>query len=187
MGSYINVGLVFDKLCTDKLKKIIKYLINKNGVLKFGDYSKDKEGDEWVNINFNDKTYVSELCSNYYGKLIIVPDIKEPLNSANVILEIIKKENVQGVILSFHEEDVLKSYNEIELITVTDAFIHIIEDLYELVEFDYAVCDNDAEIIYTKELIHNFKKEYSITFIPDESKKLHEFRTDWHINGLTQR
>ncbi len=190
MGSYIGIGLVFNNKFNSKekstLQMILEYFTSKNGKLLNAKFSEDEDGNDWKDIE-NLKLYEADnLLNKYYLNINFICDI---LGKTRVSVNAYYKnlnENVSGLLLDVKEELFLKGCPDEKIEEKTNQFIHLITDIYNVVEYDYALCDQEAMIKYTLDDIEKAKKEYSILLIP-HFNKMEIVKNSWNIDGLTDR
>lgn len=190
MGSYIGIGLVFNNKSNSKkksaLQMILKYFTSKNGKLLNAKFSEDEDGDDWKDIE-NIKLYeVDNLLNKYYLNINLICDI---LNKKNVMVRAYYEnlnENVSGLLLDFEEQLFMNDYPDEEIGEITNKFINLMADIYNVVEYDYALCDQEAIIEYTLDDIEKAKKKYSVLLIP-RNNKMEIIKNSWNIDGLTDR
>ncbi|KUP24489.1 Imm64 family immunity protein [Paenibacillus sp. DMB5] len=189
MGSNINIGLVYSDSSNieDRIKKLLDLLKERNSQIEFVKYCEDADGDNWTELNnplIND-IMLGEISMSYYGQIQLCFDLFQYARlSAEIKID--KHEDYWGLLLSLDEETLLPNYSMQTLEKATNSIIDFIEEIYPILKFDYAICDHEAEI----ELSPNeFKPEnYSLSFLPDLSKASLSIRkSNWHINGLTER
>ncbi len=190
MGSYIGVGLVLNNKLNSKeksaLQMILEYFISKNGKLLNTKFSEDEDGDNWKNIE-NIKLYeVDNLLNKYYLNINFICDV---LDKKDVMIRAYYEnldENVSGLLLDFEEELFIEDYPDERIEEKTNQFINLMAEIYNVVEYDYALCDQEAMIEYTLDNIEKAKKKYSVLLIP-HNNKMEIIKNSWNIDGLTDR
>lgn len=197
MGSYIGIGLVYnisENGLENEMRNLVNYLILRNGSIKDIKFSNDKDGNEWVeeslknNIDIED--LYSPLANGFFGQLHVVCNILN-IKNLNVYIRIEKVDKSYfGILLDLSEEELLGKNSGGNIERVTDSIIKLLNDLYKVSVFDYAFCDNEAEIQYSPmEFKNSNEKFYSIVAIPttEYTKKLRIIKSDWNIDGITTR
>lgn len=190
MGSYIGVGVVLNNKLNSKeksaLQMILEYFISKNGKLLNTKFSEDEDGDNWKNIE-NIKLYeVDNLLNKYYLNINFICDV---LDKKDVMIRAYYEnldENVSGLLLDFEEELFIEDYPDERIEEKTNQFINLMAEIYNVVEYDYALCDQEAMVEYTLDNIEKAKKKYSVLLIP-HNNKMEIIKNSWNIDGLTDR
>ena len=190
MGSYIGVGVVLNNKLNSKeksaLQMILEYFISKNGKLLNTKFSEDEDGDNWKNIE-NIKLYeVDNLLNKYYLNINFICDV---LDKKDVMIRAYYEnldENVSGLLLDFEEELFIEDYPDERIEEKTNKFINLMAEIYNVVEYDYALCDQEAMVEYTLDNIEKAKKKYSVLLIP-HNNKMEIIKNSWNIDGLTDR
>jgi|LSQX01.3.fsa_nt_gb hypothetical protein len=195
MGSYIGIGLVYDDIPGDRLERelrnIVNYLVSYDGSINSIKFSKDEDGNEWVEDSLNNKSvedFYSSLCNGYFGQLHMICNILG-IQKLNVCIRVEKTKNYFGLLLDISEEELIGVSSSENINRITDKIIVFLNELYEVSVFEYALCDNEAEIQYSPTEFQSLSEEvYSIVVLPDEDKKnLKIIKSSWHIDGLTTR
>lgn len=190
MGSYIGVGFVFNNKFNSNeksaLQMILEYFTSKNGKLLNAKFSEDEDGDDWKDIENLNLYEVDNLLNKYYLNINLICDI---LDKKNVMVRAYYEnlnENVSGLLLDFEEQLFINDYPDEEIGEITNKFINLMADIYNVVEYDYALCDQEAIIEYTLDDIEKAKKKYSVLLIP-RNNKMEIIKNSWNIDGLTDR
>ncbi|HHW37552.1 MAG TPA: hypothetical protein GXX18_10000 [Bacillales bacterium] len=198
MGSFISIGLIYSKRTEERFKNeldiLVRYLVSKDGILKKIKMSKDIDGEEWIEYTPNNNLEISEslnlIAKYYYGQVNVVCTFLG-FSDLEVAVRIEKEKDYFGFLLDISEADVIKTHNVEVINRVTDQIINFIIDLYSVSGFDYAFCDNEAEIQYAPDEFCTLENDmYSIIVIPsfgEQDKALNVFKNNWHIDGLTAR
>ncbi len=195
MGSYIGIGLIYDDIPRDRLegelRNVVNYLISYDGSINSIKFSKDENGNEWVEDSLNNKSvedFYSSLCKGYFGQLHMICNILG-IQKLNVCIRVEKAKNYFGLLLDISEEELIGVSSSENINRITNKIIEFLHELYEASVFEYAFCDNEAEIQYSPiEFQSLSEKVYSIVALPDEDKKnLKIIKSSWHIDGLTTR
>lgn len=151
-------------------------------------YCEDSEGNSWnyvrdTDIDIND---LNRYINKYYISFEVKTNI---LDKKNVKIKIYYErlnENYSSLLLDFEEQLFINDYPDKKIEEITDKFIKLIVDLYDIVKYDYALCDQEAVIKYTLDDIEKAKKEYSVLLIP-KFNKMEIIKNSWNIDGLTDR
>lgn len=197
MGSYIGIGFVYNIIedgLEKELRNLVNYLIRREGSIESIKFSKDEDGNEWVEErlknNIDIEEFYSLLANGYFGQLHAVCNILN-IQKLNVYIRIDKVDkNYFGLLLDISEEELIEESSVENINKVTDRIIGLLNDLYEVSGFNYAFCDNEAEIQYSPIEFQSIdEKVYSIVALPTtgEGKKLLIIKSGWHIDGLTTR
>ena len=198
MGSYISIGLVYDKSDLERVKneleRLSTYLTTEFGSVKSMKVCKDTYGEEWIEYNSFENHQISDLCDllakYYYGQLSLKCNILG-FDNLEVTIRIEKEEDYFGFLLDVSEAELIKTGGLEELNSITEKIICFITDLHKVLVFDYAFCDNEAEIQYSPTEFKELKNDvYSIVILPTSEKKEKPYdiiKSNWHINGLTIR
>ncbi len=198
MGSSTNIGFVYGSdsrsFAEVELSNMIHYLLSKNGKVLSQKYSKDLDGDGWVESNevvyLLQKDTLSQLVNNYYGQIKIACDL---LGKKGLVLDVLFKKLNQtcfGILLDISDEQILDSTHHDSLDRITDKIVELMECIYSISHFDYAFCDNEAQIEYSlSDFVSLGKPVYSVIVLPNEisRSKLQITKSNWHIDGLTPR
>lgn len=189
MGSNINVGLVYDssRAIGTHLENLIELLNENRGHIVYVKFCEDSDGERWIQQNSPniDTTILEKLTQSYYGQINLLIDLFQ-LKDLNVEIKIEKSEEFFGLLLSFREDDILSDYLKESLDTITDRILKFVAEIYPILQFDYAFCDHEAEIEFSPKEFN--AERYSLSFLPDLSTgKLNVLKSNWHINGLTER
>lgn len=197
MGSYIGIGLVYnisENRLEKELRSLVNYLICREGSIESIRFSKDEDGNEWVEERLKNNIDIEELylplVNGYFGQLHIVCNILN-MQKLNVYLRIDKVDkNYFGLLLDISEEELIGKSSIENINKVTDRIVRLLKELYEFSSFNYAFCDNEAEIQYSPIEFQSLnEKVYSIAALPttEDRKKLKIIKSGWHIDGLTTR
>ena len=200
MGSFISIGFIYQvfsiQTIENEIKKLLKYIVDTDGSLKKMKVSKDIDGEEWNEydslMNLQGDSIYAILAKNYYGQIEVNSNIFGCKN-ITIIIRIEKEEDEDyfGFLLDIDEEELINTNSASEISNITEKIIDFITRFYNYSAYDYAFCDNEAEIKYSP--IHFKKVErsiYSITVIPildGNSNRLNVIRSNWNIDGLTSR
>lgn len=195
MGSYIGIGLVYNDIQGDRLEKelknVINYLISHDGNINSIKYSKDDDGNEWVEDSLDNKCvddFYSSLCNGYFGELHIFSNILN-VQKLNVYLRVEKAKKYFGLLLDISEEELIGVNSSENINRITDKIIEFLNELYKSSVFEYAICDNEVEIQYSPEEFKSISEAvYSIVALPEKNREsLKIIKSSWHIDGLTTR
>lgn len=198
MGSYISIGLIYGNLeiiyLKNKLENLLNYLIDESFNIESMKVCKDTDGEEWIEYNSIKKDQISKLYDllgkYYYGQLRLKCNVLG-LENVEVTIRIEKEEDYFGFLLDLSEAELIKLGSQEELNNLTEKIINFITDMYKSLEFDYAFCDNEAEIKYSPAEFKELKNDiYSIVVIPLLDKYEQSFdiiKSNWHIDGLSIR
>lgn len=189
MGSNINVGLVYDssRAIGTHLENLIELLNGNHGQIVYVKFCEDTDGEGWIQQDSPtiDTTILEKLTLSYYGQIHMHLDLFQ-LKGLNVEIKIEKSEVFFGFLLSFRENEILPNYLKESLDTITDRIHKFVAEIYPILQFDYAFCDHEAEIEFSPKEFN--AERYSLSFLPDLSTgKLNVLKSNWHINGLTER
>lgn len=198
MGSYITTGLVFSgsdvSIIKRKLKDLIIFLSGRSECYKSVKASKDIDGNDWIEFKSDELADIQEAyrfaSEGYMGQI----DLQTSLitsNEIHVSVRVEKEEDYFGILVDVAEDDFLKSNDLIVLNAADDLMIKFMSELYVVLEYKYAFCDNEAELQFSPNDIQCLAKEmYSILIIPRNSELnsvTNVFRSNWYLNGLTSR
>jgi Immunity protein 64 len=194
MGSYISIGLVYDKLDTKtieiELKKITKYFtLNKGKILNIK-FCKDENCEEWVEYsNITESSldsYYSQIVKGYFGQIDVECDLLG-ITRLKLTIRVQRESDYFGFLIDI-EEDVLIGERPIEqLNSITEKIITFIIGVYDEVSYSYAFCEHEGEILYSPKIFHEISDQiYSVVVLPlNEGFKIH--KSSWNIDGLTER
>lgn len=184
MGGLINVGLGYN--CGSRSISSELLLLH-NGLQKYEclisrlTYSEEIDGESWIEID-NPET-LGELSDYYYVEIQVKINAFER-TELSTLIKIEKFEDYFGFLLSFQEDVLLPSYNLEIIDTVTNQITELVNTIYKVTKFNYAFCDHEAEFQFSPA---EFKPEkYSISYLPADGT-LRVEKSNWHINGLTER
>lgn len=190
MGSYIGIGLIVDnKSCIKEksaIQRILEYFILRNGKLVNIKFSEDEDGNDWKNIENPNLDEIDSFLNKYYLNINLICDI---LDKGNIVINTYYKkldENIFGLLIDFEEQVFINDYPDERIEEITNGFINLLVDLYMVVKYSYAFCDQEAMIKYTPENIEEAKSKYSILLIPHYNK-MEIIENGWNIDGLTDR
>jgi hypothetical protein len=198
MGSYITTGLVFSGSDVDviksKLKVLIMYLAGGSGCYKFVKASKDADGNDWVELKFEELNDIQEgyrfASEGYFGQIDLTTRLfKSDEISASIRVE--KESDYFGLLVDIAEDDLLKS-NESEVLNAADELMtKVMCELHNVLKYDYAFCDNEAELQFSPNEFQSLNEDvYSITVMTSNSELeniANVFKSHWYLNGLTSR
>lgn len=148
-------------------------------------YSEDIDGEKWVEMDNPDidSEAIGRLSDYYFGEIQVKINAFEKIELSTSI-KVEKSEDYFGILLSFQENILLPSYNLEIIEAVTNQITEFVKTIYEDTKFSYAFCDHEAEFQYSTT---DFKPEkYSISYLPEDGT-LRVIKSNWHINGLTER
>lgn len=197
MGSYIGIGLVYnisESGLEKELRNLVNYLICREAIIESIKFSKDEDGNEWVEEslknNIDIENFYSLLANGFFGQLHVVCNILN-IQNLNVYIRIEKVDkDYFGLLLDINEEELIGENSVENINRVTNRIIGLLNDLFEVSVFDYAFCDNEAEIQYSPIEFQSLnEKVYSIVALSttEDKKKLKIIKSDWHIDGLSTR
>jgi len=197
MGSYIGIGLVYNIDLQNRieleLKNIANYLVSHEGRITNFKYSKDEEGIEWVEKSFISNLEIeriyNKISNNYFGEIEVEVSILS-IEKLKIRIAVRKVDNYYfGILLDILEEELIGVGSKKKLNTITNNIVLLLEELYVVSNYDYAFCDNEAEIQYSPHEFQSLnKKVYSIVALPiREEKKVRIEKSNWNIDGLTDR
>ncbi|BCN29440.1 Imm64 family immunity protein [Anaeromicropila herbilytica] len=194
MGSYISVGFIYDKISIDniknKMKSLIDFIVSKKGEIKRAKICKDIYGDEWIEYELNDNTQIDNmlvlLAEHYFGQIEIETNLFDLMN-LDITVHVEKEEGYFGFILDISESAFYKdSLNMVN--SYTDKFIDLMKKFYKCSAYNYAFCDNEAEIKYSPLAFRNLNKRvYSLAILPVHNNNLRVIKSEWNIDGITNR
>ncbi len=198
MSNNITVGFVFDKINTNtinnKLKLIIKYL--SCGTMKYEKikFCESLEEEKWIEIISNKYNNIEkllyQLSQKNYGEISLYTNAFTN-NNILVSVYVLKEKNFFAITIDVEEEKIIYSYESDVLSEVDDRVIFIMQELYEKLEYSYAFCDNEAELLFSPYDMKRLKSDiYSICIIPSDSRKINEsniYISSWYLNGLSKR
>lgn len=200
MGSNISIGFIYERFTQERIVKelgnIIKYLFVHDIRITKMKVSKDIDGEDWIeydSINtFQLDSVFSMLAEYYYGQLEVSSNVLGCNNLAITIrVEKEAEKDYFGFLLDISEEELIKFNSIDEINKVTERIIDFIIDIHSCSGYDYAICDNEAEIQYSPAEFGNLAKAiYSIAIIPsitNNSNVLKVIKSSWNIDGLTSR
>ncbi|ODM24753.1 hypothetical protein A7W90_00130 [Clostridium sp. Bc-iso-3] len=200
MGSNISIGFVYTGIAQEQIKNelnnIFSYLLSHNTRMVKMKVSKDIDGEEWIEYDMLDthkKDDVISLLAEYYFGQIEVYSNLIGCNNLKLIIRIEKEPDKDyfGFLLDISEAQLLKNNSIDEIKKVTDNIVSFMTDIYGYSGYDYAICDNEAEIEYSPEEYMNIQDDiYSISIIPNRNNESTEFniiKSSWNIDGLTSR
>ena len=158
--------------------------------------SKDIDGEEWIEYDSLVGIKTDDICNilaeNYYGQVEIKSNLLRHKNLM-ITIRVEKEENEEyfGFLLDISEEALIKTNSVSEMNNITDEIEEFIQEFYKHSPYEYAFCDNEAEIQYSPIEFKKIKKSiYSIVAIPfleSNSSKVNIIRSNWNIDGLTSR
>lgn len=183
MGSYINIGLISKKNRNDFINqciKLIKSFHEFNAIsIKF---PKDNKYSIWVEDDMREYTLdiAMKYCYNCDMTEILCNFELEKYYLENVLVRIRHiQEGVLGILFEIPEENnIFQNIDDAEVAIVS--FLEKIERL----GFEYAFCDNEANIPIRIEQI-NLDEEYAI-FV-NYNPNIEVIFATWKIDGLSKR
>lgn len=200
MGSNISIGLIYERLTKERIEKeldnIVKYLLAYDTRMKKLKVSKDIDGEEWIESDslntFQKDSILTMLADNYYGQLEVSGNLLD-CNSLVITIRVEKEaeEDYFGFLLDISEEELIKTNSIDEINKITERIIDFMIDIHSYSGYDYAFCENEAEIQYSPKEFRNFEEGiYSVSIIPIKSNDPMGFniiKSSWNIDGLTSR
>lgn len=198
MGSRICIGLAYggssEIRMAVKLGRLIEYLIASGAHVKRFRVSRDSEGSEWIKRDLSDdqgiESFYEVLVRGYYGEADLAGAVLG-YNDIAVTVRVVKGKGYFGFLLDLDEEDLLKSHSQEELDRVTAGIVDWVKGLYPIANFDYAFCDEEAELQYPPEAFRTLgAHKYSVAILPAErgdAGSLSVLMNSWCIDGLTPR
>jgi len=196
MGSSTGIGFLYsvgDKAIFQFIE-IINLILSNNGKVISLKYCKDPDGDEWVEekaiLQTLTKNILYQLVGNYYGQVNVVCDLLSEKNlKIDIYFKKLDSKNL-GVLLNISDEQLFESGINERIDSVTETIINLIRQIYDITNFDYAFCDNEATIEYSLDELKAIENPiYSILALPNkrDKKELQIIKSNWHIDGLTLR
>ncbi len=198
MASYITVGFVFngadEQKIISKLQILITDIMQKDSYYKSAKVCKDQDGNNWIELDADHLTdinkYTPILAKGYFGQVDFVTKFftceKIPIS-----VRVEKALDYFGILIDIEEKDLLKSNVQSILSKVDDHLIEFILNLYNLIEYDYAFADNEAELQYSPNEIQLLNiNTYSIfakKSISDCKSDISVYKSEWYLDGLTTR
>lgn len=193
MGSKISIGLVYENKCREDISVYLEKVINgflDKGYIKDFTVSLDNEGNEWIEQNVGEKevtkTDYDLITTNYYGKINLISNIITS-NPKKITVAIEKSDEYFGFLVDLNEEDLTKNFSLDEL---ENKIVDFLLSKFRILNYDYAFCDNEAEIEYSPQEIKQEEELYSLLFIPntkENKKEIEVKKSSWYIDGLTSR
>lgn len=198
MGSYITTGFVFSgadvNIIKKKLTDIIMHLSDKSESYKSVKASKDIDGNDWIEFKFEELADIQEAyrfaSEGYFGQINLVTSL---FTRDEILVSVIveKEADYFGILVDIAEDDFLKSNDPAVLNAADDLMIKFMNELYEVLKYNYAFCDNEAELLFLLDENQSLNEDmYSILVIPSNSglnSITNVFRSNWYLNGLTSR
>ena len=166
MGSYITTGFVFNgtdvNIVNRKLKAIIMYLSNGSERYKFVKASKDTDGNNWLKLEFEELTDIQEgyrlASKGFFGQIDLVTGLFTS-NEIFVSVRVEKEADYFGLLVDIAEKDLIKSNDYAVLNAADDLMINFMSELYKVLKYNYAFCDNEAELQFSPNEFKNITKE----------------------------
>lgn len=198
MGSYITTGFVFNgtdiEIIKRKLEAMIRCLSDGRETYKLVKASKDEDGDNWIEFKFEELNDIQEgytFAAEYYFGQIDLTSSFFTSNDISVSVRVEKESDYFGILVDIVEEDLLKS-NEVVVLNMADEqMIKAMCELHKVLNYDYAFCDNEAELQYSPKEFRCLDGDvYSIIAVSNNSEfgsMPKVYKSHWNINGLTSR
>ena len=198
MGSYIGIGIVYNShledSCKRELRQVLNYLNNQEGSIKSIKFSTNVAGNEWIEHSLINSLEIEDfytpLINGYYGQIHIVCNVFS-LQKVNVYLRIERVDNSYfGLLIDIQEKELLTDNSVVSMSDMEEKIVEFITNLYKTSIFEYAFCDNEAEIQYSPEELQLYNNTaYSIVVLPSVKNKgeLSIIKSNWHIDGLSTR
>lgn len=187
MSSYISIGFVAndnEELFVEKCKKIME-VNNKNiGQIIFK-YPTDETCNKWNVSNEQVKNIdkmLKQCFTNELAEIIVDYRINEQIFKG-ILIKIRKKIGEYTGILFEISEDCFPLKEKIN--SIENEIIAILRDLLNI-GFEYAYCDNEADIEYSIKEVMGQKNRYSI-LVTRENNNIVTKLASWKIDGLTSR
>ncbi len=187
MGCYITVGFVFR---TEKLNRKVKMLNDLIDSLPLHDYSvlictyyKDNQYMEKKVLYRDLMEKDCQLIMNCeYGSILFMCAF---LGVKNQMMKITyyKEKTHFGFLMEIFEDPFKKKINYHQL---EDSLLDYIKVCYEILSFDYAICDNDGKIEFSPDDIFDEEFQYNLLVLPNK-KGLAVKKGDYLIDGETKR
>lgn len=144
-------------------------------------------------INVLHKTYSTTVTRNirdlnpiFDSQVVLFPIIYQS-RKLSTIMRALHRNDLNGILLDFSEEEIIPVHNEENLIQAEDFLIKLIKEITPDLKFSYAFCDHEAEITYAPENFFQFDTPvHSLEFIPIEAGMIIR-KSKWHIDGHTER
>ncbi|WDU84435.1 Imm64 family immunity protein [Caloramator sp. Dgby_cultured_2] len=128
------------------------------------------------------------MIATKFNAIIVVKSGIFGIKDNIIIIRVYKEINYFGFLIDIDEETIIKKIgiNELE-----QKICDMIFDIYRVSEFDYAFCDNEAEIEFSPDEFKNLKEKiYSILVLPingDKRLELKLIKSNWKIDGYSLR
>lgn len=191
MGNYISMGFVFRNDKLNLKEKMLKTLIES---LTLSDYSvliykicTDMDGKDYIEKkvlykDITDKDY--KVMTNYdYGNVLLMCPF---LGISNQMINITfyKKNRHFGFLMDLFNDIFRKkmAYDKQE-----GLLINFIKGCYQEIPFDYAICENEGEIMVSPDEIDGDDFDYSILILPNKEKGFIIKKGEYLIDGKTKR
>lgn len=199
MGSFISIGFVYNNWQMEKivieLENLTKYLITNNGSILNIKYSKDVDGEKWIEYdhigNILEENIFESIAMGFYGQIELNCNMFD-LNNLKVTIRLQKEESGYfGFLFDISEDDLIKKNTLEELNSITEKVIDYIVDMHNIISYEYAFCDHEGEIQYSPEEFRKIDEQtYSVVILPmyeNEENTFNIIKSSWHIDGLTER
>lgn len=197
-GGYVTIAIVFEhnkrKDFKKHLKSLIHYLLKETGQLKSLKVSKDMDGNEWIEVKGEkllEKPCLYEMLEKYfYGEIHLGSDVFSKA-VLNLLITIENNEEYFVFYINIPSQQYLDFGNVENLEALTADMIRKFKELFILLNFDYIVCDHEADVIYSPVEFKKTKKViYAISMIPNNNGMKTDFEIilgDWYLDGFTEK
>lgn len=202
MSNFLGIGFVYnyEKKYSVKyiLKDMIKLLVKYDGYVKNIKYSNDKKGSKWVEVSDNilidsknyDK-YIEGLVKGYFGEILVYCKFLSR-KDVPVYIRLHKENDFFEILLDIEEKNVVDADKNV--IHKTDEIIMFINEVYKQTLFEYSFCDNNCSVEYSLNELNELNKlnelrgsVYSLVCVPQNDNKLKIIKSNWEIDGITER
>lgn len=189
MGNYISIGIVcLTQTSLELVLETISAQMNNKAISLELSYPEDDSSRIWIKQHY-------ELKSGLSAGFKLLADRRQSIgtflyNADTMQLHIrvsIKTDAILGILFEMEQEELIPVESSFLLESITNKIIKDLKALWERAPFEYAFCDNEADIEFApSEILKTEEYIYSVLLINRNHFLTHKMAT-WCIDGLSER
>ncbi|RST77371.1 hypothetical protein D4T97_002465 [Siminovitchia acidinfaciens] len=144
-GGDVNIGMVFteEKGIFVTWSKMKSYIIKNGGQFKKLKYSKDMDGENWIQLDIKDNSLDESFLTGYYPELELSRS-SLGLNTERIHLSIEKDDGYFGFLFGIEWDSLFSK--EVDVAKIRNHMVATLTAIYETIPFAYSFIGHEIEI-----------------------------------------
>ncbi|VEF46747.1 Uncharacterised protein [Bacillus freudenreichii] len=144
-GGYVNIGTVFteDRGIFETWSKMKGYIIENGGQFKKLKYSKNMDGENWIQLDIKDNSLDESFLTGHYPELELSGS-SLGLNTERIHLSIEKDNGYFGFLFGIEWESLFSK--EVDVAKIRNHMVATLTAIYETIPFAYSFIGHEIEI-----------------------------------------